>query len=298
MNDDRMFKLAVDDWLEAGSDRTPRPAVDAVLLAIRTTPQERDLRIPWRNHTMSSPLRLGAAIAVIAVVAVVGANYLRPGTDPGIGATPTTTPSPTVTPAPSPTSAAPTRSPLVTSDWTEYTSSQYGSTLAYPPDWTSDPATRAWTYEADGDDAGLPSTPAADHFTNPTGDVRVSAWSVPIDPSEVPDWDSLQWGSMEAWAVEHCAKLTGAACDGIADRAEPMCLERRDCHQGAVVIPGRNEVIAYVLDYDNARIRVIAVWRHELDPEVASYGGARMLLEGFLQTMNVWPPLPEQMTAS
>ena len=39
MSDDRAFERAVDDWLEDGSDRTPRPAVDAVLLAIKTTPQ-------------------------------------------------------------------------------------------------------------------------------------------------------------------------------------------------------------------------------------------------------------------
>ena len=78
MNDDQLFERAVDDWLDAGSDRTPRPAVDAVLLAIRTTPQERDLRIPWRIPNMSNPLRLGAAIAVIAVVGVLGLNFLSP----------------------------------------------------------------------------------------------------------------------------------------------------------------------------------------------------------------------------
>ena len=32
-----LFERAVRDWLEDGSDRTPRPAIDAVLLAVKTT---------------------------------------------------------------------------------------------------------------------------------------------------------------------------------------------------------------------------------------------------------------------
>ena len=57
MNDDRAFERATRDWLEAGSDRTPPPVMDAVFLAVRTTPQERDLRIPWRTPTMPKSLR-------------------------------------------------------------------------------------------------------------------------------------------------------------------------------------------------------------------------------------------------
>ena len=34
---------------------------------------------------------------------------------------------------------------------------------------------------------------------------------------------------------------------------------------------------------------VVAVWRGQGDPTVATYGGSRQLLEAFLSTMSVWP---------
>ena len=100
MSDDRAFERAVDDWLADGSDRTPRPAVDAVFLAVKTTPQERDLRIPWRTPPMSVPLRLAAGIAIVAVVGFAALTVFRPGAGPGSGPTPT--PSATLAPTPSP----------------------------------------------------------------------------------------------------------------------------------------------------------------------------------------------------
>ncbi len=66
MSDDREFLRATSDWLEAGSDRTPPKAVDAVLLAVRTTRQDRVLPNPWRSIDMS-----GLAKALVAATAVV-----------------------------------------------------------------------------------------------------------------------------------------------------------------------------------------------------------------------------------
>jgi hypothetical protein len=106
MSDDQAFEHAVDDWLADGSDRTPQPAVDAVLLAVKTTPQERDLRIPWRTSPMSLPLRLAAGIAIIAVIGFAALTVFRPGTGPGVGAGPTPTPSATPAPTSTPTSTA------------------------------------------------------------------------------------------------------------------------------------------------------------------------------------------------
>jgi hypothetical protein len=96
------FEHAVRDWLEDGSDRTPQPAIDAVLLVVKTTRQERDLRIPRRFTQMPTYMRLAAGIAIVAVVGVGALVYLNSG--PSTGGPPT--------PAPTEASPAPTLSPL------------------------------------------------------------------------------------------------------------------------------------------------------------------------------------------
>ena len=143
MNDDRAFERATRDWLEAGSDRTPAERLDAVLLAVRTTPQERDLRIPWRTPTMSNPMRLVAAIAIIAVVGFAGLKLIgRGGTGSG-----GPSPSPIVTPTTNPT-AAPTATPppLPPTSWTSVTSARFGLTYKVPPGWATTPATAPWIW--------------------------------------------------------------------------------------------------------------------------------------------------------
>ena len=49
MNSDRDFETTTAEWLNAGADTTPPHLIDAVLLAARSTPQERALRIPLRT---------------------------------------------------------------------------------------------------------------------------------------------------------------------------------------------------------------------------------------------------------
>src|SRR6476660_3954493 len=123
MNDDHDFERATRALLEDGSDRTPLATIDAVLLAVRTTPQERDLRIPWRTAPMPIPMRLVAAIAVIVVAGAAAFSLFKPSS--GAGAL--STPSPTVTPsapAPSP-SPQPTPFLIGSATWTSYTSTRY-----------------------------------------------------------------------------------------------------------------------------------------------------------------------------
>ena len=79
MNDKRDFDRAVDRWLDDGSDATPPEAIDAVLLAARNTPQERDLRIPWRNIAMTSYLRVAAVIALAAFASTAAIYTFGPG---------------------------------------------------------------------------------------------------------------------------------------------------------------------------------------------------------------------------
>ena len=90
MSDDRTFERNARAWLELGPTDAPDRVVEDALFEIDTTPQERDLRIPWRLPTMNPLFRLAAA-AVIGVLAIGGALFLlRPGiSGPGASSTPT-----------------------------------------------------------------------------------------------------------------------------------------------------------------------------------------------------------------
>jgi hypothetical protein len=83
MNDDRSLERAARSWIEEGPTRAPDRPVDAALRTIESTPQERDLRIPWRLPTMTPLTRLAGA-ALVAVIAA-GAVFLalRPSSDVG-----------------------------------------------------------------------------------------------------------------------------------------------------------------------------------------------------------------------
>lgn len=233
---------------------------------------------------MSTPLRLVAVIAVIAVAGFVGLSYLSPGSGPAGGlpptSSPTTSPEPGPTPSPTP---SPTPNLLDTSSWTPYTSSRYGFTLARPPDWSAVPATRAWTFEEDAMNSVL--TPAADAFDSPGQGVRVGAWSVPLDPG----WKE-GWSEMEAWVEAYCPKTDITSCAGIRDRAVPLCNETRDCHPTALLVPFDDEVQAFFVRGDaSEQMIIVSVWRGESAPQTAPYGGSQELLEAFLSTMNIRP---------
>lgn len=187
----------------------------------------------------------------------------------GVGGTPGAAP----TPGPD---------PLDTSWWNPYDSAEYGFTIAHPADWTETPASRAWTLTADAQDA---LSPAADTFSTPVdGGVRVSAWTLKTDPGTTIE----SWQALEAWVQGYCEKTNNTPCTGIAERAVPMCLERRDCHP-AVLVPFENDVRAFFIG-GGRDMTVVAVWRPESDPSVTRFGGARQLLEAFLSTTNVFLP--------
>lgn len=83
MNDTRDFDRAVARWLDGGSDATPPDVIDAVLLAVKSTPQERD----FRTLRMTSPLTMYVQFAaVLAIVAVAGVMALYAlGVRPNLG---------------------------------------------------------------------------------------------------------------------------------------------------------------------------------------------------------------------
>jgi hypothetical protein len=107
MTDDRSLERAARTWIEAGPTEAPDRAVEAALLRIQTTPQERDLRIPWRFPKMTTPARV-AAVAVIGVLVVGGAFFMlgRPNQSNVGGPGPTAISTSTTSPNPVPSASA------------------------------------------------------------------------------------------------------------------------------------------------------------------------------------------------
>jgi hypothetical protein len=263
MKDDEAFEHATRAWLEDGSDRTPATTIDAVLLAVRTTPQERDLRIPWRTAPMSNPLRLVAAIAVIVVAGVAAFNLFGPS--PGVGGL--SSPSPTVTPsAAAPTlSPQPSPSPIDTSTWTTYVSDRYGFSIGHPADWTVRPADHDWTIAADD----YWFNTAWETFEAPDATIGISAWSVAVEPGT----------SVDAWLQANCPKYD-TPCTGIQDRAIVVSL---DGHPG-ILVPFTDDLQAFILV--DSRMYVVASGR-----PAAAYDSLR-LLQAYLSTMHLLPGGP------
>lgn len=150
MTDDRSLERAARSWLEVGPTAAPEAAVEAALARIQTTPQERDLHIPWRNTRLNQMVRASIGIAAVAVVLIGAASLLnRPG--PGPAPSPSiTTPSPSTTPAaasPSPatSSASPGASGASTPSFPlTFVSKLMGFSVKYPDRWSVHPATEAW----------------------------------------------------------------------------------------------------------------------------------------------------------
>jgi hypothetical protein len=106
MSDDRTFERNARAWLELGPTDAPDRVVEVALLEIESTPQERDLRIPWRLPTMT-PLARTAILAGVVIVAAVGGIYLlRPATS-SVGGPPSAAPSASPASTPLPSTASP-----------------------------------------------------------------------------------------------------------------------------------------------------------------------------------------------
>ncbi len=229
-----------------------------------------------------------AAGAVTLVAAAAVTLYVLGPTSGAGGPEPTTptTAAPTAVATGSPSIAPTASTPAATidmSDWVSYTSDRYGFQIGYPPDWEVWPADRDWSFGADATDF---LSPAHEAFIAPERAVRVSAWSVPLDPGTSVKTSA----DIETWIETYCERTGNAPCTSIAERAVPLCLERRDCHPG-LLVPFGEDVQAFFSGgiYDDGAMTVVAVWWGETQPAVAPYGGAQKLLEAFLSTMSVWP---------
>jgi trimeric autotransporter adhesin len=79
MSDDPRFERIARDWLEVGPAQAPDHAIQAVLLALPSTPQDRGQRVPLRRFpNMSAFIRVAvvaaAAMAIVSVPLGVGPN--------------------------------------------------------------------------------------------------------------------------------------------------------------------------------------------------------------------------------
>jgi hypothetical protein len=268
---DQLFERAVRDWLDAGSDRTPPPAIDAVLLAVKSTPQERDLRIPRRFFPMPISSRLAAVIALAAVAGLGAFAYF--GTSPNPLPTPTATPAAPPSPSPSPPAAG-----LDTVDWISFTSERYGFDVKRPPEFTETPATSSWDL-ADADTFPAPGT--EDFYFAGAGDglgVRVSAWSFVVEPGT----------TLESFVQTYCVASAGTSCATRMDAALPVTT--LDGDEGVSLAGPNLDSQVFVLVDD--RVYMVAAWRTDNDPSVAPFGGGRRLVEAFASTLTLRPDGP------
>jgi hypothetical protein len=238
MTDDRSFERAARSWLETGPTEAPDRAVDAALLRIQTTRQERDLPIPWRARTMTMGMRLATAAAAVVVVAVVGILAFRPGAN-GVGSVPTTPSSaagsstvlsplpPSAVPSPSTT---PSDIPIPAFSAT-FTSPRHGYEIRYPLGWTVTPATKSWS----GNDG--PDFTSGNMDILQGGHVRLVVESAPLG-SKTPD----------QWRTDY-ANRNGLDGVGVCDVLPPDqpriavgpvngYLDGNDCPGDGTVVPG------------------------------------------------------------
>jgi hypothetical protein len=294
----RSFDYAVRNWLEDGSDRTPPAAIDAVLLAVKTTPQERDLRIPRRFTQMPTYMRY-AAVAVIVAIVGVGILALNLGT-PGSGSANSPAPSPTVAPTPGPSEVAP-----GIQAWTPYTSPFHGFEMSYPSDWTSyAPATRGW--KATDGQVAADAWPYADVFANPEardGD-SIGLWVWEMQSGEGAELESV--AGLKAWANGFCAAAPAlrdnkpSSCDDFAQAAIPMCYSAGgDLCRPAILVPAADGPMAFFEDWTSTIlaptvVRVVQIGRPDSFAAATRYGGTVQLLKSILTTMDVHTPEPGQ----
>lgn len=285
MNTQSDFDRNAVAWLADGPTELNDRVLDAALREVHLTRQRRRWSAPWRATLMSMRLGAAAAIALVAVVGLLAFNLVG-----GVGPSPTLTAPPShppATAAPTPSAAA--VATLDPKSWTTYTSAQYGFNIGHPANWVAVPATRAWSFAQDTD-ATAPRSVGADHFTSPDSALRVSAWEVPLPPGTTIESRE----NLVALINDYCAQTGAKTCAGIRDRAVLFCNEARDCHP-AFLVPFDDWTGAFAEGGGLGGMLVVAVWRSENDPEVAPYGGSRRLLEAFLSTMNIVPPVGDQL---
>ena len=151
MTDDRSLERAARSFIEAGPTQAPDRAIEAALLLIETTPQERDLRVPWRIPSMITPARVAVAALVGVLLVGAAAYYFErpgqpavgvPGPSPAATASPNASAVPTSSAAGGPTDYAGLQGWIV---FEHFGQAPDGSTTTFDPD-----RRQIWLVHADG----------------------------------------------------------------------------------------------------------------------------------------------------
>lgn len=134
-----------------------------------------------------------------------------------------------------------------------------------------------------------PSSPSP--VAHPVPSSSPSDWThfISIGPDEYGlAGDGWSEDLVRVWAEQYCEREDLTPCEGVADRAVHLCIEKRDCHP-ALLVPFEEGTVAFVAGGIFPEAQVIAVWHAESDPQLAQYGGAQALLEAYLLTVGVCP---------
>jgi hypothetical protein len=99
VNERSEIERALNIWFEDGPTRMPDRVVTVVADRIGSTRQRRRWRLQRRLLDMNLFVKVGAVIAAVVLIAVVGYNLL-PGTSPGVGGPALASPSPSPTAMP------------------------------------------------------------------------------------------------------------------------------------------------------------------------------------------------------
>jgi hypothetical protein len=174
-------------WLDEGPSRLPVDTCRAILVATRTTRQQRRQRwLPWRTSMLAFTRVAVAAIALV-IVGRLGLGLFDSSPAPGDFA-----------------------GPLDTSAWTTYISDRYGFSIGHPADWTERPGDHTWSLANDSDWL----TSASEGFQAPGHTVLATAWSVPVKPGTTD----------AAWIQAYCEIVT-TSCAGLADQTVPVTMD-------------------------------------------------------------------------
>jgi hypothetical protein len=192
-------------WLDEGPTDLPDVTRRAILTALPTTPQaRRGLLAPWRSTQMNMFAR-GAAVFVVAVVAV-GALVLFAIPRGGVGG-----PSPSSVPSSSPTASA-SAPPLPTLDAT-FISPSHGYQVKYPTGWIVTPGTGPWPLGSYRE----PGNPVSDAIisNSSTDRVRFSGASIALPRGMTMD-------QFRAFASPFSAPFQSDPCPPIAPLPVPL----------------------------------------------------------------------------
>ena len=181
----------------------PAPTIRRRTLATKTTERPTP---PARRRRNWVP-----AIAAIAALIIVGGLVFSRANPRFVPATSL---------ACEPSSALPPATEFGVTGWSSFESGRYCFRIGYPPGWGASDARADWAMETDADNW---LSASQESFVSPRGDVRASAWAVPLETA-IRDMSDV-----ETWIGQYCEQTGYPFCAEAIERAVPLCYDANDC---------------------------------------------------------------------